>query len=58
MSTAIPAATGDGLRAAGIGTSGTTLHIGPGIDMPLSLVKEVLRRRLAEVRADGNSGHR
>lgn len=49
MSKAVPAAMGDALRAAGIGTSGTTLHLQPGIELPASLVETVLRRRLAEL---------
>ena len=52
MSKAIPVAMKDELKAAGIGISGTTLHIKPGINLPVSLVEEVLRRRLAEVEAD------
>ena len=49
MSKAIPVAMKDELEAAGIGTSGTTLHFEPGKDVPVSLVERVLRARLAEV---------
>ena len=57
MSKAIPVSMKDELKAAGIGISGTTLHIRPGIDLPVSLVEKVLRRRLAEVEADSRTGH-
>lgn len=49
MSKAIPVAMKGELKAAGIGTSGTTLHFEPGADLPVSLVERVLRARLAEV---------
>ncbi len=49
MSKAIPVAMKDELEAAGIGTSGTTLHFEPGADLPVSLVERVLRARLTEV---------
>ena len=58
MSKAIPVAMQNELKAAGIGISGTALHIRPGIAVPLSLVEEVLRRRLAEVNADGRASDR
>ena len=51
MSKAIPVAMKDELEAAGIGISGTTLDTRPGIDLPMSLVEKVLRRRPAEVAA-------
>ena len=49
MSKIVPVAMKDELKAAGIGTSGTTLHIKPGIDVPLSLLEKVLRARLDEL---------
>lgn len=49
MSKAIPVAMKDELRAGGIGTSGTTLHLDPGADLPVSLLERVVRARLAEV---------
>ena len=57
MSKAIPVAMKDELKAAGIGISGTTLHINPGIDLPVPLMEKVLRRRLAEVKADDRAGY-
>ena len=49
MSKSVPVAMKDTLKAAGIGTSGTTLHFQPSVDLPMSLVESVLHRRLAEV---------
>lgn len=49
MSKAIPVAMKDELRAGSIGTSGTTLHLDPGGDLPVSLVERVVRARLAEL---------
>ncbi len=49
MSKTVPVAMKDELKAAGIGTSGTTLHIKPGADLPVSLVERVLRARLDEL---------
>jgi len=49
MSKAVPVAMKDALQAAGIGTSGTTLHFQPSIEVPASLVESVLHRRRAEV---------
>lgn len=49
MSKTVPVAMKDELKAAGIGTSGTTLHIKPGADLPVSLVEKVLRARLDEL---------
>ncbi len=49
MSKAIPVAMEDELKAAGIGISGTTLHIKPGADFPATLMERVLRARLAEL---------
>ena len=49
MSKAIPVAMKDELKAAGIGISGTTLHIQPGSDLPVSLVERIVRARLTEV---------
>ena len=53
MSKAIPAAMKDELRAAGIGVSGTTLHIRPDKGLPVSLVEKVVCMRLAEVEGEG-----
>ena len=36
-------------RSAGIWTSGTTLHIKPGSDLPVALLEKVLSARLAEI---------
>lgn len=49
MSRAIPVDMKDELRAAGIRSSGTTLHISPADDVPAPLVEKVVRARLAEV---------
>ena len=43
MSKAIPALMKDELKAAGIWTSGTTLHIKPGGELPVELLERVLR---------------
>lgn len=51
MSKDIPALMKDELKAAGIWTSGTTLHIKPGGDLPVTLLEKVLRARLAEAEA-------
>ena len=53
MSKAIPASMKDELKSAGIGTSGTTLQIKPGKNLPVSLVEKVVRMRLAEVEGEG-----
>lgn len=50
MSKGIPVAVKDELKAAGILTSGTTLGIRTGIDVPMSLVERVLRARPAELK--------
>lgn len=55
MSKAIPAAMNDELTAAGIWTSGTTLHIKPGGELPTALIEKALSARLAEL-ADGKQG--
>lgn len=49
VSKGIPVAMKDELKAAGILTSGTTLRIRTGIDVPMSLVDKVLNARLAEL---------
>ena len=49
MSKTVPVSMKDELKAAGIGTSGTTLHIKPGADLPVSLMEKVLRLRLDEL---------
>lgn len=49
MSKAIPIAMKDELKAAGIWTSGTSLHLKIDIDLPVALIEKVLRARLAEV---------
>ena len=49
MGKAIPVAMKDELKAAGIWTSGTTLHLKTGSDLPVSLVEKVLRARLSEL---------
>ena len=49
MSKTVPAAMKEELKAADIGISGTTLHIRPGIEVPVSLVERVLRARLDEL---------
>ncbi len=51
MSKAIPALMKDELKEAGIWTSGTTLHIKPGGELPVELLEKVLRARLAEAEA-------
>ena len=48
MSKTIPVTMKDELKVAGIATSGTTLHIKPGTDLPVPLVEKVLRARLDE----------
>lgn len=59
ISKAISVVMKEELRAAGIGTSGITLHIiKTGADWPVSLVKRVLRRHLAGVAADSRGGYR
>ena len=49
MSKAVPVAMKDELKAAGIWISGTTLHIKPGMDLPVDLIEKALRARLAEM---------
>ncbi|MYB77099.1 MAG: DUF1801 domain-containing protein [Chloroflexi bacterium] len=56
MSKAIPTAMKDELNAAGIRTSGTTLHIKTGSDLPVALSEQVLQARLAELEADSETG--
>ena len=51
MSVAIPMLMKDELKAAGIWTSGTTLHIKPGGELPVALLEKVLRARLDEAEA-------
>ena len=48
MSKTIPKMLTDELRAAGNWTSGTTLPIKPGSELPVELQEKVLRARLAE----------
>lgn len=43
MSRAVPAAMKDERKAAGIRTSGTTLHLKTASDLPVSLIEKVLR---------------
>ena len=52
MGKAIPVAMKDELKAAGIWTSGTTLHLKTGSDLPVSLVEKVLRARLSELEGE------
>lgn len=52
MSRAIPVALRDELTAAGIRASGTTLRIGAGGDVPVSLIERVVRARRAELEGD------
>ena len=52
----IPAALKDQLKEVGIRTSGATLHLKPGVDLPVPLLKEALRMRLAEMEADNKHG--
>ena len=56
ISYAIPVALKDQLKAAGIRTSGATLHLNPGVDLPVPLVEKALRMRLAEMEADKKAG--
>ena len=49
MTKAIPVAMKGEIEAVGIWTSGTTLHIKPGVDLPMALLDKVLRARLAEL---------
>lgn len=56
MSKAIPLAMRDELKAAGIRTSGTTLHLKTGNDLPVALIERVLRARLAELEANSGTG--
>ncbi|MCY4021278.1 MAG: DUF1801 domain-containing protein [Chloroflexi bacterium] len=51
MSKAIPILMKEELKAAGIWTSGTTLHIKPGGELPVALLEKVLRARLDEAEA-------
>ena len=51
----IPAALKDQLKAAGIRTSGATLHLKPGADLPVPLLEKALRMRVAEVEADSKT---
>ncbi len=48
----IPAALKDQLKEVGIRTSGATLHLKPGVDLPVPLLEKALRMRLAEMEAD------
>ena len=52
----IPAALKDQLKEVGIRTSGATLHLKPGVDLPVPLLKKALRMRLAETEADNKHG--
>ena len=52
----IPAALKDQLKEVGIRTSGATLHLKPGVDLPVPLLKKALRMRLAEMEADNKHG--
>ncbi len=60
MSKAVPQAMRDELKAAGIRTSGATLHIKTGSDLPVTtgsdlpvtLIEKALRARLAEMAED------
>lgn len=56
ISYAIPDALKDQLKAAGIRTSGATLHLKPGADLPVPLLEKALRMRVAEVEADNEAG--
>ena len=49
MGKAIPVAMKDELKSAGIWTSGTTLYLKTGSDLPVSLIEKVLRARLSEL---------
>ena len=53
MSRAVPVAVTDELAAAGIRTSGTTLRIRAGGEVPPSLIERVVRARRAEVEGGG-----
>ena len=52
----IPAALKDQLKEVGIRTSGATLHLKPGVDLPVPLLEKALRMRLAEMEADNKHG--
>ena len=49
MSKAVPAAMKAELKAAGIWISGATLHIQPGIELPVAVIEKSLRARLLEL---------
>ena len=52
MSKAIPFSIKDELKAVGIWTSGTTLHIKPGAELPIATLDTVMRAHLRELEQD------
>ena len=49
LSKATPVVMKGEIETAGIWTSGTTLHIKPGVDLAVALLDKILRARLAEL---------